>query len=147
MSSLARFSNRARIILGLMAVEKGDMEAAAEQYAELVSMKEVLLINFGSMTRYRMLGILATAVGKIDEAIDHFAAGYQFSKKAGYIPELAWNCCDYADALILKNDRKKAKELLEEGLGITKKLGMKPLRKRIEERLGKVKGKMKLSKK
>ena len=26
-----------------------------------------------------------------------------FSRKAGYRPELAWTCCDYADTLLQRN--------------------------------------------
>ena len=39
-------------------------------------------------------------------------------------------------------DRSKAKGLLDEGLTIAEKLGMKPLHERITERLAKLKGKV-----
>ena len=48
-------------------------------------------------------------------------------KQAGYRPELAWACCDYADTLLKRNepgDREKAMSLLDESLAISSELGI-----------------------
>ncbi len=56
---------------------------------------------------------------------------------AGYRPELAWTCCDYADCLLQRNgdgDRRKAMALLDESLAISSELGMRPLMERVRAR-------------
>ena len=60
-----------------------------------------------------------------------------FCRKAGYRPELAWTCCDYADMLLERNgndDRAKAMALLDESLAISNELGMRPLLERVLSR-------------
>ena len=60
-----------------------------------------------------------------------------FCRKAGYRPELAWTCCDYADALCERDgdgDRAKAMSLLDESLAISSELGMRPLLERVLSR-------------
>ena len=37
-------------------------------------------------------------MGDLDRAMDHFEAAMAFCNRASYRPELAWTCCDYADA-------------------------------------------------
>ena len=51
--------------------------------------------------------------------------------------ELAWTCCDYADALLQRNepgDREQAMSLLDESLAISSELGMRPLMERVLSR-------------
>ena len=126
-----------------MAVYRGYIKTAAEYYPELLNWRaNIANIHIGS-TRFRMLGILETAIENLDEALKHFEEGYDFSKKAGYLPELAWTCCDWSDALIKRGksgDKEKAKELLEEGLALAEKLTMKALKERITERFDKLRG-------
>jgi hypothetical protein len=72
-------------------------------------------------------------MGDVDESSEHFEEALAFCRKAGYRPELAWTCCDYADTLLHRNipaDRQKAMSLLDECLRITRDLGMKPLMER-----------------
>ena len=60
-----------------------------------------------------------------------------FCRKAGYRPELAWTCCDYADTLLQRNgdgDRAKAMSLLDESLAISSELRMRPLMERVLSR-------------
>ncbi len=57
-----------------------------------------------------------------------------FCRNAGYRPELAWTCHDFADTLHQRRgprDREKAMSLLEEGLSISQALGMRPLMERV----------------
>ena len=87
-------SREARVGLGLMAVQNGDRKAVAEQYAELVSRRKgYYIISSG-----RLLGLLTHTMGKTDIATTHFEDAYTFSKKGGYLPELAWTCCAWAEA-------------------------------------------------
>ena len=58
-------------------------------------------------------------------------------RKAGFRPELAWTCCDYADTMLQRNnpgDREKAMSLLDESLAISSELGMRPLMERVISR-------------
>ena len=59
-------------------------------------------------------------------------------RKAGYRPEMAWSCCDYADAQRQRGadgDPGKAMTLLHESLAISTGLGMPPLMERVAEQL------------
>ena len=85
----------------------------------------------------RLLGLLAQTMGKPNQAAEHFEDALAFCRKAGYRPELAWTCCDYADVLRERDgdgDRAKAVILLEESLAISSELGMRPLMERVLSR-------------
>ena len=94
----------------------------------------------GRLTGYlsdTILGLLAQALGDLQQAVTHFEEAINFSRKAGYRPELAWTCCDYADTLLQRNDagdREKAMSLLDESLAISSELGMRPLMERVLSR-------------
>ena len=89
----------------------------------------------------RLLGRLAIALERPADAAAHFEDGIEFCRKAGYGPELAWTCVDYAELLLDRNAdlssvsagewREKAIELQDEALAITRELGMGPLTERI----------------
>ena len=122
----------ARCGLGLMAVERGDVASAKVQY-------EALETTQGVMLQYvcadRALGLLAQTLGRLDLAAAHFEAARTFCRKAGYRPELAWTCYDYAAMVVgtvpLRTARQKASGLLHEALFISTELGMCPLRERV----------------
>ena len=95
----------------------------------------------------RLLGLLAQTMGNLIQAKGHFDDALAFCRKAGYRPELAWSCCDYADLLMVGSGLKPPptgghKEmtvaLLEESLAISTGLGMRPLMERPTERLEQV---------
>ncbi len=79
------------------------------------------------------MGLLAHTMGNLDQATAHFEDGLAFCRKAGYRPELAWTCCDYADLLLERNnedDWTKTMSLLDESLVNSSELGMRPLMER-----------------
>ena len=83
------------------------------------------------------MGLLSQTMGNSGQAQIHFEDALVFCRNAGYRPELAWTCCDYADTLIQRNgdgDRAKATSLLDESLAISTELGMRPLIDRVTER-------------
>ncbi len=85
----------------------------------------------------RLLGLLSQTMGNLELAATHFEDALAFCRKAGYRPELAWTCCDYADALRDRNgegDRSRAMSLLDESLAISSELGMRPLMERVLSR-------------
>ena len=82
----------------------------------------------------RLLGLLSHTLGNYDRASEHFEDALAFCGKAGYRPELAWTCHDYAEALVQRSDatdREKARPLLDESLAISSELGMRPLMDRV----------------
>ena len=85
----------------------------------------------------RLLGLLSQTMGSLGQAAGHFEDALAFCRKAGYRPELAWTCCDYADALRERDgdgDRAKSMSLLDESLAISSELGMRPLMERVLSR-------------
>ena len=117
--------------LAMLAVHRGDAEAAAEQYQGLRSLPPFIEYD-------HLLGLLAHTMQKFDDASSHFEDALDFSRKAGYRSDLADACCDYAHTLRERDgdgDREKAKALLEESLSIARDLGMRPLEARTVDRL------------
>ncbi len=85
----------------------------------------------------RLLGVVAQWMGNLDQAAEHFEEAAAFCRKAGYRPELAWTCCDYADLLTERDaegDRATAVALLDESLAISSELGMRPMMERVLSR-------------
>ncbi|MCZ6535220.1 MAG: LuxR C-terminal-related transcriptional regulator, partial [Chloroflexi bacterium] len=118
--------------LALLAVQKGDQPAAEELYPYLRGHRGTIIWSFSSVDR--LLGLLAQTKGNLDQAVPHFKEALAFCRKAGYRPELAWTCCDYADTLLQRNesgDRAKAVSFLDEALAISTELGMRPLMERV----------------
>ncbi len=121
--------------LALLAVQKGDQSAAEEHYAYLREQRGTMIETVSSVDR--LLGLLSQTMGNMDQATAHFEDALSFCRKAGYRPELAWSCCDYADALLKRNnpgDGEKAMPLLGESLAISSGLGMRPLMERVVSR-------------
>jgi DNA-binding CsgD family transcriptional regulator/tetratricopeptide (TPR) repeat protein len=125
----------ARLALGLIAVYYGDAAEAEKQYITLEPHRGTIL---AMPSTDRVLGLLAGTMGKLDNAMAHFEDALAFCRKAGYRPELAWTCYDYADLLIgtrdvvpLRAAADKALALLDEALAITTELGMRPLKEKV----------------
>jgi len=124
----------ARAGLAIIAVQQCDSAACLELYAGLKSQSGTS-VSLLFLCADRLLGLLAQTMGNIDQAMAHFEDALVFCRDAGYRPELAWTCRDYAGALLvglpgrtpLPEDRAKAMSLLEEALEVSSELGMRPL--------------------
>ncbi|MCH8800103.1 MAG: response regulator transcription factor [Chloroflexi bacterium] len=84
-----------------------------------------------------VLGQLSVTLGRLDRAVGHFEDSLGFCRKAGFQPNLAWTCYDYADALYQRSeagDRERATGLLGEALEISTELGMRPLMELVTQR-------------
>lgn len=122
--------------MALLAVLEGDQIAAQQSYDQLLDKRGTMTSSVASVDR--ILGLLSQTLGNPSQAADHFEDAMALCRKAGYRPELAWTCCDYADTLQSRGaegDGQKAASLLAESLAITKELGMRPLNERVSARL------------
>ncbi len=140
LSAAGLYSNTmARVGLALVAVQRGAAAAAEEQYTALVSVPGIMVFYIGTD---QVLGLLSVTLGRLDQAVAHFEDSLEFCRKAGYRPNLAWTCYDYADTLLQRastssartDDRQKARSLLDESLTISSELGMQPLMGRVLSR-------------
>lgn len=130
-----RLALNATVGLALLAVAKEDRAKAEEHYAGLLWQKGTMVWAVISVDR--LLGLLTHTIGNHDQAVAHFDDALTFCRKAGYRPELAWTCCDYADTLFVRDsagDETKAASLLGESLGIATEFGMRPLMERVAAR-------------
>ena len=127
-ASVGRYSTTmARVGLALIAVERGDVSSAEEQYSVLAEVPGIMVFYVGTD---QVLGQLSATMGLLDQAVGHFEDSLDFCRKPGYRPNLAWTCYDYACALSQRNetgDNEKAVALLGESLEIATQLGMRPL--------------------
>ncbi len=124
----------AKTAQAILSVIEGDAVAAAEHYNVLKSKSGTMLSNASDIRVDRVLGLLAHTMGRLDQAGEHFEDALAFCRKAGYRPELAWTCYDYADTLLQRRgpgDRVKADALLDQSLTISTELGMRPLMERV----------------
>jgi hypothetical protein len=117
-----------------MAVVEGDVEETRQEYVCLDRIPRTLQrVPHGQIMK-RLLGVIAHGADMPEEAAAHFREAVTFCRKGGYLPQLAWTCCDYADVLLERDsvaDRGKVLVLVEEGLAIARDLGMRPLVERI----------------
>ena len=135
-SSMPLWTHGSGAGLGLIAVLGADAKMAEEQYFALQSSPAMMEISF-VISSDRLLGLLSQTIGNLEQATVHFEDALAFCRKAGYRPELAWTCCDYADTLLQRSDegdREKAMSLLDESLAISSELGMRPLMERVLSR-------------
>jgi DNA-binding SARP family transcriptional activator len=83
---------------------------------------------FGSVSRY--LGLLASTLGRLGDADNHFEVALEMNAHIGALPWVAHTEHDYARALVARGaegDETKAVELLGDALAIARELGMEPL--------------------
>jgi DNA-binding CsgD family transcriptional regulator len=118
--------------LALLAAHTGNQSEAAEHYAYFRQHRGTMIWTLASADR--LLGLLSVTLGQPDQGAAHFEDALAFCRKAGYRPELAWTCHDYAETLLRHNglgDHARAASLLAESLAISSQLGMRPLMERV----------------
>ena len=128
----------ARLALGLVASQRGDLAEAGEQYVAIEPLRAAYPEDrYICISVDRLLALLSVTLNHPVPAVGHFEDALTFCRKAGYRPELAWSLCDYADMLLERNDegdRQKAMRHLDESLAISTELGMRPLMERVLSR-------------
>ena len=129
----------AQIGQALIAVQRSDVTTAEELYSSLDAIRGTMYTQCPlapGLSTDRLFGLLAHTMSNLDQAASHFEDALTFCR-SGYRPELAWTCCDYADALRDRGadgDREKAIQLLDESLTISSELSMRPLMERVLSR-------------
>jgi tetratricopeptide (TPR) repeat protein len=81
----------------------------------------------GAVSRY--LGLLATTLGRSDEADAHFRHALAMNEQLGLRPWLAYTQDDYARMLLARgraDDRPRARQLLDQALATCHELGITP---------------------
>ena len=123
----------ASLSLALMAAQVADIGVIEEHWDNLESSRGKMLGagNTVLVNADRVLGILAQTMGNLDESQAHFEEAIAFCRKAGYRPDLAWTCFDYASLRHTQGDRERALALLGEANVISSELGMLPLREKV----------------
>ena len=132
---LPQWQTAANLSLAIVAVERDDKDSAERIYRSLLPVHQYYACPLCSD---RVLGLLSQTMENSGQAQIHFEDALVFCRNAGYRPELAWTCFDYADMLLGRNesgDVTKVMSLLDESLAVSTELGMRPLMERITERL------------
>ena len=143
-----------RVGPSLKAVQQGYVAEAKEQYEAVAAAPGKEFVILAGVNCHRLLGLLAQAMGEPDKAVEHFEDSLAYCRIAGFRPELAWTCYDYAELLLQttqsvrpelvegpggstssprapSEDRSKAMSLLDESLALSSELGMRPLMERV----------------
>ncbi len=118
----------------LTAVHTGNVAEAEDALRALATKKGSIVAPV--LVTERLLGLLSHTVGSLEAAIGYYEDALHFCRYAGYRPELAWSCLDYARVLLArdrKEDRAHAAALLAEAEAIAQELGMRPLLDRITD--------------
>jgi DNA-binding CsgD family transcriptional regulator len=139
------YQELARVGLALTALQRGDPTELEACYNALRSVQGRMSPGCPHISGDRLLGLLASACGNGDVAATHFESALVFCRQAGYWPELAWTCYDYAVMLTEPTssgaigatktaDREQATALLDEALTIACEFTMRPLHERAAAR-------------
>jgi DNA-binding CsgD family transcriptional regulator/tetratricopeptide (TPR) repeat protein len=123
----------ARVALALTALKEGDAASSQELYSSLQPFRGTMDFS-GLISLDRLLALLVSLTGRIDDAAAHFEAALDFARKGGYGPEQAWACHDYAEALLMRDargDRDNALSLLDEAHAVSQRLAMRPLMEKV----------------
>jgi len=83
------------------AIDQGDLEAVEEMYSFRMPSRSTILAS--TLSADRLLGRLAQALGRGDDANQHFQDALKFCRDGGYWPELAWSAYDYAESLVVQS--------------------------------------------
>ncbi|MBI4220967.1 MAG: hypothetical protein HY682_12540 [Chloroflexi bacterium] len=130
----ALFTWLARACLATVGVATGDRSIVSEQYPALKAREGCLLLMTVSMDR--LLGNLAQAMHEPETATRHYEDALKWTRRAGYLPELAWTCHDYAEMLLNDRsgdpDRARVDKLIREAEAIASRLSMRPLSGRMD---------------
>ena len=123
-----------------------DTRRAAQLYALLLPYAHCNIVTSSAITYHEpaahSLGLLATLLGKWDDAQAHLAAALAMTTKLGARPRLAHTQYAYAKLLLTREqsgDRAQALTLLDSALAIAQELGMGGLEEKVKSQRSKIK--------
>ena len=127
-----------------MATDDGSCYGRRQVYSLGCFLKKRLALGFECRTLFDETGVCrvgdcglrcgAKRDHDLKSACDEYSNARSFLRGAGFRPELAWTCSEFADLLLDRDapgDREKATELQDEAIAIATELGMKPLLERV----------------
>jgi DNA-binding CsgD family transcriptional regulator len=134
------FRVAALFALGLEAWLRSDLDTLESLCGEELAAppNQMLTLGFAVLDRFR--GLFAGALGRDEQARAYFESALSFCMNAGFGPELGWTCLDYAGFLAKKGERKRAKELVCEGVEMASQLSMVPLGQGLRRLLQRLEG-------
>ena len=109
----------------IVATIDNDPEAAGNALTELAGLKPG--IGHYAPSNSRVMGLAARTAGDFISATVHFEDSLEFCRNAGYLPELAWTCHDFAEMMVAEPgafDQGKFTALLDEGIAAAGQIGM-----------------------
>ncbi|MDA0159270.1 AAA family ATPase [Solirubrobacter ginsenosidimutans] len=114
-------------LLAEVSARLGDAPAAAVLYRRLLPYAHLQATDFfdgfrGAMPRY--LALLATTLGRLDDADAHFQAAIAINERTGARPWLAFAQHDYARLLETQAEPARARHWLDAALSAYRELGM-----------------------
>ena len=126
-------------VLAYVCAYLGDHDSARKLYEELLPVADLNAVGVGEGARgsvARSLGLLATLLGRRDEAEQHVHAALAANERMGARPWVARTQQEYAQLLLARDapgDRDRAGDLLEAALETARALGMTTLAARIQK--------------
>jgi tetratricopeptide (TPR) repeat protein len=130
-SATGMVRRNAHACLAVIAVHRGDADAASDCYVALEAARGTII--YAGMVADRLLGRLAETLGEYGRAGQHFEDAVSFCRSVGCEPELAWSGYDYARLWSrhgAPDARARAQALLDESLALADRLGLLPLTRR-----------------
>jgi tetratricopeptide (TPR) repeat protein len=119
-----------------------DRGTAQKLYDELLPFADLNVVGVAELARgtvMRSLGVLATVLGRSDDAVRHFEAALDANQRMGGRPWLARTQHEYAQMLLARDapgDRDRAGDMLVAALETARALGMATLAARVEKAAG-----------
>jgi DNA-binding SARP family transcriptional activator len=131
-------------LLAEVSISLGDLERAATIYKRLLPHRErnaFAMIEFALGSVARPLGLLASALGRTDEAIDHLERAIAMNERMGARPWVAHASFDLGRTLAQSRESaalERSTALISDALGTYRALGMSPWERKAERALEEV---------
>jgi len=130
---------------GELAAWLSETDLTALCYDAVLPYAEMMLYsttgNYGSA--HRSLGIMAAALGRLDEAVEHLHAAVTREQRAGAVPFLAVAQLELAQALVNRGgpgDRSAAEQVAQASRTMARRLGLEPTERAASALLEEVRG-------
>jgi tetratricopeptide (TPR) repeat protein len=120
--------------LAVVSTMEGDARRASDLYAAFEAHRGTFVPGGSPACVDRILGMLSSSLGRLDDADEHFEQAIVGCRQGGYMLDLAWALYERAGALGRRDRDASVREiatLLKESLALADELGLTPLRERV----------------